>query len=341
MAAYTTIDNPELYFQCKIYTGTGSSNAITLDGDQNMQPDLVWNKIRSTTGSHRITDSVRGVTKELYPDLTDAEDTQAQGVTAFGTDGFTVGTNAGYNTDSATYVAWCWKESATAGFDIVAYTGDGSARNISHSLSALPHRIIIKARDRSGPDWITFGDKIHTTPHDALIKLNNSAALNTGLDSSWFNDTNPTSSVFSIGTQGDLNSSEGSTYMAYLFTSIQGFSKFGSYTGNGHATNGPYVYTGFQPAWIMVRRAVGGTGNWMVVDNKRPGYNHKDYYKYDFKINNTDAERTSVTSADFFSNGFKVRTDSTDWNVSGDTYIYMAFARAPFVNSNGVPCNAK
>jgi len=340
--AYTTIDDPEAYFQTVIYTGNGSADhAITLPGDTDMQPDLVWIKNRDQTDSHCWFDSVRGATKVMHTDGTGAEATDADTLDSFTSDGFQVDADVKVNTNTEKYVAWCWKESATAGFDIVTWTGNGSARTISHSLSALPHWIIIKAVDRSGPDWITFGDKIHTTPHDALIKLNNSVALSTGLDSSWFNDTNPTSSVFSIGTQGDLNSSEGSTYMAYLFTSIQGFSKFGSYTGNGHATNGPYVYTGFQPAWIMVRRAVGGTGNWMVVDNKRPGYNHKDYYKYDFKINNNDAERSSVTSADFFSNGFKVRTDSTDWNTDGSTYIYAAFAKAPFVNSEGVPCNAR
>ena len=345
MAAYTTIDDSEAYFQVKLYTGNaadGSSTtqAITFSGENDMQPDLIWIKHRSGTNNHLATDAVRGTNKLLYPDLNNAENTATTHITAFGSNGFTVGPDGVVNAENQTYVAWCWKESATSGVDVVSFTGNDTARTISHSLSAVPQVMIIKNRERT-TNWLMYHKEKSSAPETDYLELNGTPAV---VDYPFWNDTSPTSSVFSVGpsgANGDVVNADGENIITYLFTEKQGFSKFGSYTGNGHATNGPYVYTGFQPAWIMVRRAVGGTGNWMVVDNKRPGYNQEDNYKYDFKINNTDAERTSVTSADFFSNGFKVRTDSTDWNTDGHTYVYMAFAHAPFVNSEGVPCNAK
>ena len=334
--AYTTIDNPELYFQTELYTGNDGTQSLTLDGDEDMQPDFVWFKARSgDAASHTLFDSVRGAQKRLNADSGNAESTLTTGLSSFDSDGFSIGSNADMNTDGVTHVAWCWKESATAGFDIVSMTGTGSARTNAHSLSAVPEWIFVKELDNAG-SWYTYTAMLGNTKAMFLNATNAVSADSSG----YWNDTTPTSSVFSLGTDGGVNQSS-TGYIFYLWRSVQGFSKFGKFVGNGHATNGPFVYTGFQPAWILVKRAIGGTGNWMLVDNKRPGYNQEDNYKYDFKINNNDAERSSVTSADFFSNGFKVRTDSTDWNVSGDTYIYMAFARAPFVNSNGVPCNAK
>ena len=162
MAAYTTIDDPEAYFQTKAYTGDGTAIgsgglAITLDGDTNMQPDLVWIKERNATDNHRLTDAVRGVTKEIYSDDESAAGTDSEGLTAFNSDGFTIGNSGGYNTNTNTYVAWCWKESATAGFDIVSYTGNGSARTISHSLSAVPKMIIVKnIVEAGGVSWQVY-----------------------------------------------------------------------------------------------------------------------------------------------------------------------------------------
>ena len=334
--AYTTIDDSEAYFQVVTYAGDGSANhAITLPGDTDMQPDLVWIKNRDQTDSPCLFDAVRGATKVIKSDSGDAEATDADTLDSFTSDGFQVDADVKVNTNTENYVAWCWKESATAGFDIVAADGTGSARTQAHSLSAVAEWIFVKEISTDG-SWYTYTAMMGNTK---AMFLNATNAVS-GDSSGYWNDTTPTSSVFSLGTDGGVNQSS-TGYIAYLWRSVQGFSKFDKFVGNGHATNGPFVYTGFQPAWILVKRAIGGTGNWMLVDNKRPGYNQEDNYKYDFKINNNDAERSSVTSADFFSNGFKVRTDSTDWNVSGDTYIYMAFARAPFVNSNGVPCNAK
>ena len=334
--AYTTIDDSEAYFQVVTYAGDGSANhAITLPGDTDMQPDLVWIKNRDQTDSPCLFDAVRGATKVIKSDSGDAEATDADTLDSFTSDGFQVDADVKVNTNTENYVAWCWKESATAGFDIVAADGTGSARTQAHSLSAVAEWIFVKEISTDG-SWYTYTAMMGNTK---AMFLNATNAVS-GDSSGYWNDTTPTSSVFSLGTDGGVNQSS-TGYIFYLWRSVQGFSKFGKFVGNGHATNGPFVYTGFQPAFVMVKRAIGGTGNWMLVDNKRPGYNQEDNYKYDFKINNNDAERSSVTSADFFSNGFKVRTDSTDWNVSGDTYIYMAFARAPFVNSNGVPCNAK
>ena len=345
--AYTTIDDPEAYFQVKAYSGSEGTDTISLDSDV-MQPDMIWIKDRGTTAGHSLQDAVRGfnVANKLATYSTVGEnDSEGAtwenygGVSAVATSSFTVvegaNTPSQANDGGDTYVAWCWKESATAGFDIVAYTGNGSATNISHSLSALPHLIIIKARDRSGPDWITFGDKIHTTPHDAIIKLNNTTALNTGLDSSWFNDTNPTTSVFTVGTQGDLNA-DGSTYITYLWTSIQGFSRLGSYTGG----NDPFVYLGFRPAFILFKNA-GATENWRIIDNKRDPHNPAVAHIYP-NLNNAEGSGASYDDyCDFLSNGFKIRSGSGEVDGSGQTITYMAFAESPFVNSEGVPNNAR
>jgi len=327
--AYTTIDNPELYFQVKTYTGTGSSNAITLDGSENMQPDLVWNKIRSTTGIHRMTDAVRGVTKELYPDIVDAEDTQAQGVTAFGSNGFTVGTNAGYNTSSATYVAWCWKEQSGI-FDIVGYTGNDTARTISHSLSAVPHMMIIKKRSQTG-NWAVYHHKNTSAPQTDVLYLDTDGATQ---DDTWFNDTVPTSSVFSVDGSGAVNNN-GQTIIAYLFSEKQGYSKFGSFKGTENA-DGATIWCGFRPAFVMFKNSGMSSTSWVIVDNKRQSYNgNNNSYLY---ADTNSAEQTGV-NVDLLSNGFKTR-HNLSW-INEETITYMAFAEAPFVNSKGVPCNAR
>ena len=330
MAVYTTIDNPELYFQVKTYTGTGSSASITLDGDEDMQPDMVWIKSRSHARIHTLTDAVRGVTEEIYPDLGDAEDTQAEGLTAFGSDGFTVGTHINYNNDTYTYVAWCWKESATAGFDIVSYTGTGSAHTEAHSLSAAPRMIITKNRDYD-TNWGVYHAS-QTADKYAYLSATNAFADN----SVFWNDTEPTSSVFSVGTYESVNRS-GDEMIAYCFAEKQGFSKFGSYEGNGNA-DGTFVHLGFRPAWLMVK-PVDAADNWVMFDNKRLGFNSSTspYFNY---TNRSWAETTDTLLLEFLSNGFKIRSSGNTVNRTS-TFIYMAFAEAPFVNSNGVPNNAR
>jgi len=332
--AYTTIDNPELYFQVKLYSGTGSSNALTLDGDEDMQPDLVWIKSRAggDVSNHRFYDSARGATKELYPDLNEAEGTNANGLTTFGTDGFTVGSAGGVNDSSTTYVAWCWKETADAGFDTVLYTGNSTARTISHSLSAIPHWIITKTRS----DLNEWGVYHQSTGNTKFLNMNKTDAI--GDDSGYWNDTTPTSSVFSVGSGGTTNANTITT-IAYLWSEKQGFSKFGSFEGNNNA-NGAFVYLGFRPAWIMIKSSATGGSNydWVIFDNKRNTFNVSDNT---LDANLANAEVTSGRNeVDFLSNGFKCRSSYGDVN-SNTTYIYLAFAEAPFVNSKGVPCNAR
>jgi len=326
--AYTTIDNPELYFQTKLYTGNGSTNAITLDGDENMQPDLVYLKRRDDGGPPMFFDAIRGATKRLQTNNADAEATGSQQLTAFGSDGFTVGTNEDANDSSATYVAWCWKESATAGFDIVIRTGNGSAGTVSHNLSAVPRFIMTKCRS-AVEQWIVQHGSLGATKH--LILDSNAAESTAG--NRW-NDTTPTTSVYSIGTDADVNGNT-ETFIDYVFASVQGFSKVGgSYKGNG-ANN--FIYTGFSPAWVMIKKT-DDTHDWHIFDNKRDAYNERDSW---LEANTSNAEATSSNYVvDFLSNGFKTGSGS-GLNGNGETFIYMAFADAPFVNSNGVPCNAR
>ena len=333
MAAYTTIDNPELYFQAKLYTGTGSEQAITLDGDENMQPNWVWVKCRSHTENHVIHDSVRGATKVLHSDTTDGEYTVAQGLKSFGSDGFTVGTSNFMNQSSRTFVAWTWKESTTAGFDIVTYTGNQTARTISHSLSAVPHWMVVKNRG-STYSWQVYHHKNTSAPETEIMYLNQNAATSDS-NVEW-NDTAPTSSVFTVGTDVGVNQSSQS-HIAYLWSEKQGFSKFGSYTGNGNA-DGAFIYTGFRPAFLIIKKS-SATEDWGLIDNKRDPNN--DGASSQLFPNGSNVEDSSNDRADLLSNGFKLVTSSGQWNASGATYIYMAFAEAPFVNSNGVPGNAK
>jgi len=333
--AYTTIDNPELYFQTKLYTGNGSTNAITLDGDEDMSPNVVWIKERSETGEHALFDTVRGVNNFLQPSNNNADNTSRSDVlTAFGSDGFTLGADGddyAINQNTNTYVAWCWKESATAGFDIVAYTGTGSARTISHSLSAVPHFILQKERNEAS-NWKVYHHKNTSAPETDYLTFNSTAATDDYAD--YWNDTAPTSSVYTVGSAADINGSS-DTYVTYLWTGIQGFSKFGSYTGNGNV-DGTFVYTGFKPSFVICKKS-NNTEDWGIW-GFYPAYNVIDRFLYG---NASNAEYTSISPGDFLSNGFKLRTSDGKFNNSGDTYIYMAFAEAPFVNSNGVPCNAR
>ena len=333
--AYTAINDPELYFQTKLYTGDGNSTqAITLDGSEDMQPDFVWIKNRTDAHWHNLNDSVRGVGagEVLRTNNNGAEGGTSGHVSVIGSDGFTVAEGSGdaeeVNTSSDTYVAWNWKESVTAGFDIVLYTGNETARTIAHSLSAVPKMIIAKDRD-ANDNWNIYNA---TIGNDSHLHLNvNNAASGT---STYWQDTTPTSSVFYIGDGGEVNKS-GNNFIAYCFADVQGFSKFGSYTGNGNA-DGAFVYTGFRPAFLLTKRT-NSTAQWQILDNKRDTFNVCGDY---LKMDGADAT-TSNDVIDFVSNGFKHRSSLGSWNPSGGSFIYMAFAEAPFVNSKGVPANAR
>jgi hypothetical protein len=332
MAVYTAIDDPEAYFQTKIYTGTGSSAARTFDGDTDMQPDMVWIKNRDGTEQHVIFDAVRGVQKYLTPNTEAAEATTATTLTAFGSDGFTEGGHGITGGSSATYVAWCWKESATAGFDIVLYTGTGSTATPSHSLSAVPHVMIVKRRNTS-EGWQIYHHKNTAAPETDVLTLDTSAA--TSDESNRWNDTAPTSSVFTVEDHVTVNAAD-DTYVNYLWTEKQGFSKFGSYTGNGSSTEGAFIYTGFRPAYLVVKRT-DSTNVWSCYDNKRNTFN---IMSSEQELNDNKADQAN-SRFDLLSNGFQNKTGGGANNTSGGTYVYMAFAEAPFVNSNGVPCNAR
>jgi len=333
MAVYTTINDPEAYFQTKLYTGDGSTQSITFDGDTDMQPDFIWIKERSATGDHKINDVIRGTDEYLSSNSTAAADTTGSGIQSYDSDGFSISDAVDINDNTEPYVAWCWKESATAGFDIVAYdgVGVGTAQNVNHSLSAVPELYVVKSRESVG-GWHMYHHKMSAAPETDYIDIDSTAAV---ADYTFWGDTAPTSSVFTVDDGNDVNES-GEGFLCYLWRSVQGFSKFGSYTGNGDA-DGTFVYTGFKPAWIMIKRT-GSAQSWVMFDNKRNPFNLTDNILF---AQSDSAEQVDTTpNIDLLSNGWKIR--HTDDSINGsESYIYMAFAEAPFVNSNGVPCNAR
>ena len=358
MAAYTTIDDPGLYFNTILWTGTDTARSITGYG---FQPDLAWVKHRSAAYNHVIFDAVRtaGSDKDLTPVTNAAEggaNAAAYGyVSAFVSDGISLGegtTNDSYvNTTDIPYVGWCWKAGTTsgiatsgsesitpsgysfnqtAGFSIIAYTGSTRTSDIlPHGLGAAPGMIIVKSID-GAREWVVFNKGMNpTAPEDYYMALNDTyAALN---NTASFNDTAADTVNFTIGTDAQINAAD--DFIAYLWAPKQGYSKFGSYEGNGNA-DGTFVYTGFRPAWIMTK-SVDSTSAWHMFDNKREGYNVDN----DALVADADSVEATTDMLDILSNGFKFRI-ATDPNVA-ETYIYAAFAEAPFVNSSGVPCNAR
>jgi hypothetical protein len=339
--AYTSINKPDDYFRIAIYNGnnnpqnigwnTNTSNEAP-DYTNDMQPNIVWIKSRAgnTVFGHVWGDSVRG--GGIYQRIDDpgAEVSNNNVIKTFNSNGFSVGGATFVSEGSRTYVGWGWKETADAGLDIVSYTGNGSnPRNISHNLSAIPHWILIMDRDQ-GVDRFNYHQAIGNT-HTLLLN-----ATNPKIDSDVWNDTTPTSSVFTLGTN-DVNANN-VKYMAYVWTEKKGFSKFGSYKGNGNI-DGPMIYTGFRPAWIMIRNT-GATENWVLFDSKRDVFNEMSAI---LRADSAAAEGNQPDSyaIDFLSNGFKIREDDGKINSSNVEYVFMCFAESPFVNSNGLPVNAR
>jgi len=349
--AYTTIDDPSAYFHTQLYTGTGSELSVTNGANAgDFKPDWIWIKQRNAATDHGMFDSSRGVTKNLKTNTADAQSTEVQSVKTFNTDGFTLGTSGDYNGSSDTHVAWQWKANGatktsfsesgnnpagthqantTAGFSIVTHVGTGAVGTIAHGLSSAPEWILTKGLD-DGHAWITAHKSLGFTK-STLFNTSDAFA-----DGSEYNNTDPTSSVFTVKNQGGVNN-DGQNYVNYLFHSVQGYSKFGKYTGNGNA-DGPFVYTGFKPAWIIQKNTADST-NWNIYDNKRSTFNTVD----DILMSNaSDAEgAVSGKSIDFLSNGFKLRGSDNETNDNGDVHIYMAFAESPFVSSEGVPTTAR
>ena len=345
--AYITFQ-PSDHFNTKIYTGNGSAgNAQTGVG---FQPDLVWYKARSQAYNSGLFDVIRGASKQLYSDQNSVEATYS-GVTSFDSDGFTLGTDAGGNGNGVTYVAWNWKAgnsqgssntdgsinttytsvNTTAGFSISKYTGNGVAdATVGHGLGSKVDFLLIKDLGNAS-NWIVGHKDTFTTGE---IYLNQSNALSAAFGP--FNKTAPTTSVFNLGTDVICNGS-GRNYIAYAFATKKGFSKFGSYTGNGNA-NGPFIYTGFKPAWVMVKRYDSGTEDWRISDNKRFDQKNPIDKVLFANLNNVESDADVY---DFVSNGFKLRTTDGGMNASGGTYIYMAFAEEPLVSSNNIPATAR
>ena len=314
-----TIKKPNQYMDATTYTGDGtSSRSITNAGG--FQPDLVWGKNRSGTNSHVLVDSVRGATKQLYSNLTFAEETDAQGITAFNVNGFTVGTQSFINGSGSSFVGWQWKKGATPGFDIVTYTGTGSARTVAHSLGVAPSMMIIKKRNNSGTQWFVYHASVGAGYY-LLLSATNAKGVDGGY---YWNGTAPTSSVFTVSTDSGVNAN-GDTFVAYLFAEIAGFSKFGSYTGNGSA-DGPFVYCGFRPKFVMWKRTDRSGDDWWTYDAARDTYN---VASNGLRPNLSAAEYSAAT-IDLLSNGFKLKSTTGDQNGSGGTYIYAAFAENPF-----------
>lgn len=328
----STIVKGNTVMDATLYTGTLLSNAIT--NAAAFQPDLVWIKSRSAATDHELTDSVRGVTKSLTSNSTAAEATDAQGLTAFNSGGFTVGTNTTYNNLAATYVAWQWKASGTsssntagtitstvsvnptAGFSVVTYTGTGANATVGHGLGVAPKMIIVKNRN-STFTWRVYHASLANT--QALYLSATDAATT---ETTAWNSTTPTSTVFSVGTGSGTNGST-NTYVAYCWSEIDGFSKFGSYTGNGSA-DGPFVYTGFKPKFILLKNASAAFG-WTIWDTTRNTYNVVGEYL----VPNASDAAANNNSLDILSNGFKVRDPNAFDNGSGNTIIYAAFAENP------------
>tara|TARA_A100001391_G_C5070968_1_gene278248 strand:+ start:823 stop:1878 length:1056 start_codon:yes stop_codon:yes gene_type:complete len=347
------IDKPNLHFRTKLYTGNGGTQSITGVG---FQPDWVWTKYRNDTYGHRLMDSVRGATKEIYSNNDGAETTTATGLTSFDSDGFTLGSSSGVNHNTGTYVSWNWKAggsgssnsdgatastvsvNSTSKFSIVKFTGTGSATTVGHGLGVAPNTIFFKNLIDEN-DWFVYSSAMGfamTTPDPETdyMKLNQVNARTD--DASAFNDTAPTNSVFSVGNASNVNGS-GDACIAYCFTDVKGYCKSGGYIGN-HNADGPFVYTGFKPAFVIIKAINYSSQNWNIYDNKRPGYNVITNHVY---ANTSGTEITSgANQIDFLSNGFKCRASNDGSNRGSEYYMYMAIAENPIVGSNNIPATA-
>jgi len=351
MGKYTAIDDPSAHFQTKVYTGTNANQSITNDGNSDLQPDWIFASYRTLppyTNHRAIIDSSRGRAKILESDTNAVEATTtnaAYDLVSFDTDGFTVGavnSTSGLNASGISHVAWQWKANggttstdttssitstvqvnSDAGFSIVTYTGDGTTTGgFGHGLGVAPKVVFVKRRNTAA-DWAVYHKDIGAAN---FLKLSTTEAQQSGV----WQGIDPSSTRVTVY-QGGFVNGNGDDYVAYCFAEKQGYSKFGKYVGNG-STDGPFIYTGFKPAWVMAKKS-SNLGPWAIVDNKRNSFNVSD--KRLFADDNT-AESTTKTAFDFLSNGFKLRDNNSSLNASGSTYIYMAFAENPFVTSTGI-----
>jgi len=343
--AYTTIPKSTDYFNTKLYTGNGGTQTISGIG---FEPSLAWFKTRSST-SHMLQDAVRGITKFIEPDTTTGNQTSSDGISSFNSDGYAIGANGRLNSNNTSMVSWNWKANGqgssntagsinttytsantTSGCSIITYTGNGSAgATIGHGMGIKPSMIIIK--NLTGNDWIVYTQALTA---NKILYLNTTGVQND--NNVFFNDTEPTDSLITLGSISATNGS-GVAMVAYCFSDVQGYSKQGSYTGNGNA-DGTFIYTGFKPAWVLIKDS-GRAESWYIFDNRRLGYNGA---MADLKPNTTAAESSSsATLLDLVSNGFKLRGTTDHLNGNNQNFIYMAFAEEPLVSTNGTPATAR
>ena len=361
MGAYTAVNDPSAHFNIKLYSGVNNDNvALTFDANAgNFQPDWLWIKNRSTTQHHAVFDSSRGATKRILQDNSGQETTENTNLDSFDSNGFTLDEETIVNKDGSNYVAWGWKANAgslttndasstgvgsldsqyqantTAGFSIVIWTGTGSAGTIAHGLGVAPKVMLVKNRDKSS-QFAVYHKDIGAT-HYLDTTDNNQKADYDG----YWNDTHPTTSVFSVGSDGDVCGGSNEKVVAYCFAEIAGYSRFGSYLGNGN-NSGPYIYTGFKPRWILITCSDGHDESWHVWDTERDANGNPN--REPLTANTTAAEiggDSTPYDIDFCANGFKIREDHDITNGDGDRYIYMAFAKNPFVTSTGIPTTAR
>jgi hypothetical protein len=324
------------YFNPVLYTGNGSTQSITGVG---FEPDFVWIKNRTSATSHQLFDSIRGATNRLFTDLTNAEETNANSLTSFNSDGFSVGSNLGVNTNTNAIVAWCWdaagsnatntsgtitstvRANTTSGFSVVTWAASGVNPTIGHGLGAAPSMIIAKSRNNAGYGWAVYHKSLGRSKFLSL----NATTAETSYTNYW-GTSDPTSTVFGTS-DGSYNNNIGNM-VAYCFAPVAGYSAFGSYTGNG-STDGPFVYTGFRPRYVLIKNiTTGGAGyDWFIHDTARDTYN---VCTLDLEANLSLSENQYGAEQDILSNGFKLRNSGAGTNASSNTYIYAAFAESPF-----------
>ena len=362
MADYTTIDDPSAHFQMANWTGQASELVITNDGNSDLQPDFCWIKCRNASQVFALVDTTRGSSKYLTCASTAAEVTDTGRLTSFNTDGFTLGGGSGpVNTEGGTYVGWQWKINGgttasntdgdltstvqvnqTSGISIFTYTGKDPIEplDIGHGLGSAPDMFWIKRRNGGSRNWGVYHKDMDATPQNGYVRLNTTGAY--AAASTWWRNEAPTSTIIKTGEQADINQPN-DTFVGYAFKGIQGYSKFGKYSGNYSTStpyDGPFVYCGFQPAFVMIKR-VDSANDWIVFDHKRDEDQGGNVCNPYIRGNTTDAEVNHFyTGVDMVSNGFKVRGYDGNANANG-TYVYMAFAKHPFVSSKGVPCTAR
>jgi hypothetical protein len=360
--AYTNIDDPSAHFQTALYTGNATDRSITNTGNSDLQPDFVWIKPRNATFDHLLQDSSRGVTKYLRSNSTQAEATATSIIQAFETNGFSLSAGGSWNQSGQTDVAWQWKANGgttssntdgtitttvqantTAGFSIATWTGNGTnGATIGHGNGGIPNGYIVKRLDATS-DWAVGGGytgNVWVGGTSAVMHLNNTDAVSEAYNNYW-GSSFPNSQILPLSQNAEINASGGS-YVGYFFRSIQGYSKLGRYTGNG-ANNGSFIYTGFAPAFVMIKNTSTAT-NWEMFDVKRNPSNVRNLKlgaNLSVAENGSDLGTTTQNNIDILSNGFKCRTGNTDTNVNGHTFIYMAFAENPFVTSTGIMGTAR